>query len=96
MLKDKKQVNFEVFVQKIYKKLQIFKSLLIKLANKLLTKLSLSYFYWSLGVIAQEFVEVLPEAVTETGDVELPNGEKIDKFLVVDKVSLITPHNLNK
>jgi len=40
------------------------------------------------GVLAQEFVEVLPEAVTETGDVELPNGEKIDKFLVVDKERL--------
>lgn len=39
------------------------------------------------GVLAQEFAEVLPEAVTETGDVELPNGEKIDKFLVIDKVS---------
>ena len=48
------------------------------------------YFYIVfVGVLAQEFVEVLPEAVTETGDVELPNGEKIDKFLVVDKVRLI-------
>jgi len=40
------------------------------------------------GVLAQEFAEVLPEAVTETGDVELPNGEKIDKFLVIDKERL--------
>lgn len=48
------------------------------------------------GVIAQEFQEVLPDAVRETGDVELPNGQKIDNFLVVDKVRIdITTHLWN-
>ncbi|XP_076821007.1 uncharacterized protein LOC143466247 isoform X4 [Clavelina lepadiformis] len=37
------------------------------------------------GVIAQEFAEIMPEAVKETGDVKLPNGETIPSFLVVDK-----------
>jgi len=39
------------------------------------------------GVIAQEFAEVLPDAVKDTGEVKLPNGEVIPNFLVVDKVS---------
>lgn len=39
------------------------------------------------GVIAQEVKRVLPEAVKEAGDVILPNGDTIDKFLVVNKVS---------
>ena len=38
------------------------------------------------GVIAQEFAEVLPEAVKNTGEVRLPNGEVIPNFLVIDKV----------
>jgi len=39
------------------------------------------------GVIAQEVREIIPEAVKETGNVELANGQKIDNFLVVNKVS---------
>ncbi|GBP20469.1 Myelin regulatory factor [Eumeta japonica] len=37
------------------------------------------------GVIAQELRQVLPEAVKEAGDVQLPNGDTINKFLVVNK-----------
>ncbi|KAI8433369.1 hypothetical protein MSG28_015410 [Choristoneura fumiferana] len=37
------------------------------------------------GVIAQEVGMVLPEAVKEAGDVTLPNGDTIHKFLVVKK-----------
>lgn len=38
------------------------------------------------GVIAQEVQKILPEAVKETGDIELENGERVDNFLVVNKV----------
>lgn len=38
------------------------------------------------GVIAQEVRRVIPEAVKEAGDVTLPNGDTIPKFLVVNKV----------
>lgn len=38
------------------------------------------------GVIAQEVLEVLPDAVRETGDIMLPNGSRIENFLVVNKV----------
>ncbi|XP_072181411.1 myelin regulatory factor-like protein [Diadema setosum] len=37
------------------------------------------------GVIAQEVMEVLPDAVQKTGTVHLPNGAKIEHFLVVNK-----------
>ncbi|XP_077290061.1 uncharacterized protein LOC143913889 isoform X2 [Arctopsyche grandis] len=37
------------------------------------------------GVIAQEVKKILPEAVKEAGDVTLPNGDTINKFLVVNK-----------
>ncbi|XP_047038725.1 uncharacterized protein LOC124643720 isoform X2 [Helicoverpa zea] len=37
------------------------------------------------GVIAQELRRVIPEAVKEAGDVTLPNGDTIPKFLVVNK-----------
>lgn len=37
------------------------------------------------GVLAQEIKEVLPDAVQETGDVVLSNGETIENFLVVNK-----------
>ncbi|XP_026322620.1 uncharacterized protein LOC113232191 isoform X2 [Hyposmocoma kahamanoa] len=37
------------------------------------------------GVIAQEVRRVIPEAVKEAGDVTLPNGDTIQKFLVVNK-----------
>jgi len=39
------------------------------------------------GVLAQEVMKVLPDAVKQTGDIALPSGEVIDKFLVVNKVS---------
>lgn len=39
------------------------------------------------GVIAQEVQKILPEAVKETGDIELENGERVDNFLVVNKVN---------
>jgi myelin regulatory factor len=44
------------------------------------------------GVIAQEVRRVLPEAVREAGDVTLPNGDTIPKFLVVNKVQ--TSHRI--
>lgn len=37
------------------------------------------------GVVAQELQEILPDAVYSTGDVQLPTGENIDNFLVVNK-----------
>lgn len=37
------------------------------------------------GVLAQELKEIIPEAVIETGDVVLPNGEEVKNFLHVDK-----------
>ena len=37
------------------------------------------------GVIAQEVMEILPDAVEKTGTVNLSNGTKIDSFLVVNK-----------
>ncbi|KXJ12702.1 Myelin regulatory factor [Exaiptasia diaphana] len=37
------------------------------------------------GVIAQEVREVLPDAVKESEDLKLPDGKKIEKFLVVNK-----------
>ena len=38
------------------------------------------------GVLAQEVKKVLPDAVKETGDVVLADGQKIPNFLVVNKV----------
>lgn len=38
------------------------------------------------GIIAQEVKELLPSAVTEIGDVNCSDGEKIHNFLMVDKV----------
>ena len=38
------------------------------------------------GVLAQELHRVLPDAVLETGDVMLPNGDTIPNLLVVNKV----------
>ncbi|KAL3841766.1 hypothetical protein ACJMK2_019868 [Sinanodonta woodiana] len=37
------------------------------------------------GVIAQEVRDLLPDAVKETGDIVLGNGQKIDNVLVVNK-----------
>ncbi|VVD02619.1 unnamed protein product [Leptidea sinapis] len=37
------------------------------------------------GVLAQEVRRVIPDAVKEAGDVALPNGDTIPKFLVVNK-----------
>ena len=38
------------------------------------------------GVLAQEVYRVLPDAVRETGDIVLKNGQIIEKFLLVNKV----------
>lgn len=38
------------------------------------------------GIIAQEVKELLPTAVKEVGDVTYSDGEKIENFLMVDKV----------
>lgn len=38
------------------------------------------------GVIAQEVQTILPEAVRTAGDIVLPNGTKLDSFLVVNRV----------
>jgi hypothetical protein len=38
------------------------------------------------GVIAQDVQRVLPEAVHAAGDIILPSGQRIDNFLVVNKV----------
>lgn len=40
---------------------------------------------YDVGVIAQDVREILPDAVTEMGNLHLPNGQKIDNFLVVNK-----------
>lgn len=40
----------------------------------------------SLGVIAQEVKEILPEAVKDTGDLVFSNGKTLENFLVVNKV----------
>ncbi|XP_025086102.1 myelin regulatory factor-like isoform X2 [Pomacea canaliculata] len=37
------------------------------------------------GVIAQEILDVLPDAVKSTGDIHLPNGRTLENFLVVNK-----------
>eukprot|EP00057_Strongylocentrotus_purpuratus_P020599 XP_011675073.1 PREDICTED: myelin regulatory factor-like protein isoform X1 [Strongylocentrotus purpuratus] len=37
------------------------------------------------GVIAQEVMDILPDAVKKTGTVNLPGGAKIEHFLVVNK-----------
>lgn len=37
------------------------------------------------GVIAQEVQQVIPEAVLPAGDIILPNGQRIENFLVVNK-----------
>lgn len=39
------------------------------------------------GVIAQEVAEIIPEAVSPAGNLILKNGNSIDNFLVVNKVS---------
>lgn len=45
------------------------------------------HFYFDIsGIIAQEVKELLPSAVKEVGDVTCSDGEKIDNFLMVDKV----------
>ena len=44
------------------------------------------------GVLAQELAEVLPDAVKETGDIILPDGEKIENFMVVNKVRSLFIH----
>lgn len=40
-----------------------------------------------LGVIAQEVKEVLPNAVKQVGEITCTDGEKIENFLMVDKVN---------
>lgn len=40
-----------------------------------------------LGMIAQEVQEILPRAVREVGDVTCENGETLENFLMVDKVT---------
>jgi len=42
------------------------------------------------GVIAQEVQKVIPEAVKETGDLDLGNGHRIENFLVVNKVRTVS------
>ena len=41
------------------------------------------------GVIAQEVQNILPEAVRTAGDIVLPNGTKLDNFLVVNRVGYV-------
>ena len=40
------------------------------------------------GVLAQDVFRVLPDAVRDTGDIVLPSGQRIENFLVVNKVSV--------
>lgn len=42
-----------------------------------------------IGIIAQELQSILPEAVMPAGDITLPNGTKIDNFLVVNKERIL-------
>lgn len=46
------------------------------------------------GVIAQEVAEIIPEAVSATGDVTLENGKTVNNFLVVNKVMKMLDHNI--
>lgn len=41
-----------------------------------------------IGVIAQEVAKVLPEAVSTSENILLPNGRSIDNLLVVNKVNV--------
>ena len=38
------------------------------------------------GVLAQELMETIPEAVRVRGNIKLPNGDEIRDFLYVNKV----------
>lgn len=38
-------------------------------------------------MIAQEVQEILPRAVREVGDVTCENGEMLENFLMIDKVT---------
>ena len=42
------------------------------------------------GIIAQELREVIPDAVVESGDMILANGDLVNNFLHVNKVSHIS------
>ena len=45
------------------------------------------FFIFTLtGVIAQEVAKVIPDAVKAKGDLLLDNGQKIENFLLVNKV----------
>lgn len=44
-----------------------------------------------LGMIAQEVQEILPRAVREVGHVTCENGETLENFLMVDKVTTKLP-----
>lgn len=48
--------------------------------------LTLVFITLQTGIIAQELKGLLPEAVREVGDVACNDGEKIENFLMVDKV----------
>lgn len=41
------------------------------------------------GVIAQEIQKILPDAIKEGETITLPNGEKIENFLLVNKVKMV-------
>lgn len=40
------------------------------------------------GLIAQELESVLPDAVSNSGDMKLASGNTINNFLVIDKVKM--------
>lgn len=50
------------------------------------SQLNLSTDVSDTGVIAQEVAQIIPEAVSPTGDITLENGRTINNFLVVNKV----------
>lgn len=52
------------------------------------------FLFLYVGMIAQEVKEILPAAVKEVGDVTYTNGEKIENFLMVDKVMEISISNI--
>ena len=39
------------------------------------------------GILAQDVLDILPDAVRETGDITLENGETLENFLIVNKVT---------
>jgi len=47
------------------------------------------------GIMAQELREVIPDAVVESGNIVLENGDLVENFLHVNKVNIYLDANKN-